>query len=121
MTQGIVLPPTRTSCQMPAEVKAGGAMVTLVNAFGPEADFAYPPRPTNPKLAWHPDWIAKVRYKSTAMALPSMGAMMRGGQSTDKPKCKPRLGRMLGGMLGGHRPALGDAAADGADQAIGCR
>ncbi|WP_254602807.1 hypothetical protein [Sphingomonas bacterium] len=110
VTQGIVLPPSATSCQIPAEVKAGGASVTLVNAFGPEADFAYPPRPTSPKVVWHPDWTAKVRYKSTAMVLPSMGAMTRGanGQPGDKPTCKPKLGGMLGGMLGGRRPGSGD-------------
>lgn len=108
--QGVVMPASQTSCAIPAEAKAGGQLVTFLNAFGPEADFAYPPRPANARAVWHPDWTAKVRYKSSAMVLPSMGSMMRGGnaQGGDKKKCKPKLGHMLGGMLGGHATDAGD-------------
>ena len=99
--RGTVLPPSRTSCAIPTEVKAGGALVTFLNAFGPEANFANPPRPANPKTPWKPEWTAKVRYKASAMVLPSMGSMMR-DQSGEpaKEQCKPSLGGMLGGMMG---------------------
>ena len=106
--RGTVLPPTRTSCAIPAEVKSA-QLVTFVNAFGPEADFAFPPRPANPRAAWHPDWTAKVRYKSSAMLVPGMGGAIQGsqgqggqGQGQGQP-CRPSVGGMLGGMLGRRR------------------
>ncbi len=98
--RGTVMPPSRTSCAMPAEVKAAGQVVTFLNAYGPEADFAYPPRPASPRAVWKPDWTAKVRYKSSTMVIPGMGSMMRGQDGEPaKDKCKPSVGGMLGGML----------------------
>ena len=107
--QKVVLPPSQTSCIMPAEVKQAASQFMMGNlyAYGPEANFAYPPRPDNPKAAWKPEWTARVRYRSNSMWFingPNMGGMMRGedrstaGQS-EKPKKKCRGG--LGGMLAG--------------------
>jgi hypothetical protein len=93
---------------VPAEVRAGGQLITLMTAYGPEADFAFPPRPANPRTPWRPEWTAKVRYKSSAMVLPGMGSMMRGGDQ--QKRCKPKLGHMLGGMLGGRRTEAGNDA-----------
>lgn len=97
--RGTVLPPTRTNCAIPAEVKSA-QLVSFVNAYGPEADFAYPPRPANPRVAWRPDWTVKVRYKSSAMVIPGMGAA--GGQNRDnRQNCRPSVGgALLGGMFG---------------------
>ena len=99
--RGTVMAPSRTSCAIPAEV-GGAQKIAFLNAFGPEADFAYPPRPANQRTPWHPDWTVKVRYKSTAMVTPSMGAMMQGqqGQEPARQPCRPSVGGMLGGMIG---------------------
>lgn len=59
-----VMPPSQTSCTVPAEVKAaaGDFMMANIYAYGPEENFAYPPRPaTGP---WNPDWTARVRFRS---------------------------------------------------------
>jgi hypothetical protein len=48
--------------------KAGSPFFNFI-AYGEEANFAQPPRPQNPKLAWEPLWAAKVRFKSTASLL----------------------------------------------------
>ncbi|MBD3729743.1 MAG: hypothetical protein IE933_08570 [Sphingomonadales bacterium] len=98
-----VMPASQTSCTVPAEVKqAGGeAMMANMYAYGPERDFSYPPRPPKVKV-WSPEWIARVRFRSTSMTLlgMDMGAMgmpgSRSGQESSssepapstKPKCK---------------------------------
>jgi len=84
----IVLPPSQTSCTVPAEVgKAAGAMLMgSLYAYGPEANFAYPPRPTDAKVAWQPEWTARVRFRSHAMWMlngPNMEDMMRQMQGMD--------------------------------------
>jgi hypothetical protein len=108
--QKIVMPPSQTSCQIPAEVKraAGGFMMTQLYAYGPERDFAYPPRPANPRLPWKPDWTAKVRYRSNTsvmLGMPGMedmgdndGSNANNGNEPPKKKCKPRI------TLGGFKP-----------------
>lgn len=109
IAQKVVLPPTQTSCIMPAEVKQSASQFMMGNlyAYGPEADFAYPPRPANSKMAWKPEWTARVRYRSNTMWFINgpMGAMSgaRGsetdGDKSDKPKKKCRGG--FGGLLAG--------------------
>ncbi len=98
-----VMPPSQTSCQVPAEVrKAGGDMMMgYLYGYGPEQHFAYPPRPTDPRIAWKPDWTTRVRFRSTTMfmvgmpGMDDMGSNERGDQqSSGKPKCKG-----LGGMV----------------------
>lgn len=92
----VVMPPTQTQCQIPAEVKrAGGKFMMLsMYAYGPEANFAFPPRPANPKIAWNPEWTARVRYRSTTtkmVGMPGMGDASdgddRGSQSSKPRKC----------------------------------
>jgi hypothetical protein len=111
----VVMPPTQTSCTVPAEVKqaAGQFMMVQLYAYGPEADFAYPPRPANPKTPWNPDWTARVRYKSSTglmLGMPGMAAM-NGDDARDsdsdrsgdqpRPRCKPHgLGGLLKARLG---------------------
>ncbi|MFW2851572.1 hypothetical protein ACM61V_06555 [Sphingomonas sp. TX0543] len=111
--QKIVMPPSQTSCAIPQQVKeaSGGMLMSFLYAYGPEQNFAYPPRPADPRAPWHPDWTAKVRYRSMTMLMPGMSAMggaMEGRSEQDsqpgqpnKKRCKPGLGAMLGGMLGG--------------------
>lgn len=99
----IVMPPSQTSCQIPAEVKkaSGEMMVGNLNAFGPEANFSYPPKPAG-NAVWNIDWTAKVRFRSHTMLLVGadfggMGGASGGGESTPadpakKKKCKGPLG-----------------------------
>jgi hypothetical protein len=109
--QKVVMPPSQTSCTIPAEVKtaAGGFMMASLYAYGPERNFAYPPRPANPRLPWNPDWTAKVRYRamtSLMLGMPGMDGMDgsdMGNQGADgsgdqpRPKrCKPSLGSIFG-------------------------
>jgi len=108
----VVMPPSQTSCTVPAEVKQAGGqfMMAQLYAYGPEADFAYPPRPANPRLAWNPDWTARVRYRSSTgfvLGMPNMGGM--GGRDDEdgqpanapppKKKCRPSIGGLLGGRV----------------------
>lgn len=67
----IVLPASTTECTVPAEVvkRSGGTPFFNFIAYGPEANFAQPPRPQDPKVAWEPLWAVKVRFKSTASTL----------------------------------------------------
>jgi hypothetical protein len=67
----IVLPASTTECTVPAEVvkRSGGTPFFNFIAYGPEANFAQPPRPKDPKQPWAPDWTVKARFKSTASTL----------------------------------------------------
>lgn len=97
---GTVMPPEQRNCTIPAEViKASGeAMMVNLQAYGPQADFAYPPRPADTRKPWNPEWIARVRFRSSTMLIPGMeAAMSRNGTSETareeearptKPKCK---------------------------------
>lgn len=95
-----VMPPTQTTCAIPAEAKAaaGGMMFGSMNAFGPEENFAFPPKPADPKAVWNIDWTAKVRFRAFASfmtGMGGMGAMNDGGGSSEpapKKKCKGPLG-----------------------------
>lgn len=113
--QHIVMPPSQTSCTVPAEVKqaAGQFMMVQLYAYGPEANFAYPPRPANPKTPWNLEWTAKVRYRSTTGLMLGMPGMAAAGDeddasSADRPpdqpkpkKCKPKgLGGFLKSRIG---------------------
>lgn len=64
---GTLMAPTATSCVVPAEVIAASPdfRVGTLTAFGPQESFAYPPRPADPKVAWKPDWTARIRHRST--------------------------------------------------------
>ena len=103
ITAGTVMPPQQRDCTIPAEVvKASGeAMMVNLQAYGPQVDFAYPPRPANTRTAWNPDWIARVRFRSSTMLIPGMDEMGDGTDRADtgesaagqnakpsKPKCK---------------------------------
>ena len=102
ITKKIVMPPAQTSCQIPAEVKkaSGEMMIGNLNAFGPEANFSYPPKPAG-NAAWNIDWTAKVRFRSHTMLLigadfGGMGGSSAGGSTPVEPakkkKCKGPLG-----------------------------
>ncbi len=87
-----VMPPSQTSCAIPAEVKkAGGEMVIgTLNAFGPEENFAFPPRPADPKAAWNIEWTAKARFHSLAMFMTGMDMGGENGGSGPAPAPRPK-------------------------------
>ncbi|MDZ3832181.1 MAG: hypothetical protein U0S50_10225 [Sphingopyxis sp.] len=102
VTQKVVMPPAQTSCQIPAEVKkaSGDLMLGNLNAFGPEASFAYPPKPAG-NAPWAIDWTAKIRFRSHTMLMigadfGGMGGSGTGGATPAEPakkkKCKGPLG-----------------------------
>jgi hypothetical protein len=104
----IVMPPSQTSCTVPAQVQqsAGEMLMGALYAYGPQADFAYPPRPADPKIAWKPEWIARVRFRANTMWMlngPDMGAMMgqAGNEDTGDEPAQPRKKKKCGGGLGG--------------------
>ena len=108
--------PATRACIVPKEVvdAAPQAMLQLA-AFGGEANFVYPPRPTNPKVAWNQEWAVKVRYRSATGGLlgMNMAEMMGGGArparnapsqpgQPQKPAKPPSAGDILKkGILGG--------------------
>jgi hypothetical protein len=91
-----VMPPSQTNCQIPAEAKtaAGGMMFGSMNAFGPEENFAFPPKPADPKAVWNIDWTAKVRFRAFASFMTGMGTGggMGGGGAAPERKPKPCRG-----------------------------
>jgi hypothetical protein len=106
--QKVVMPPSQASCTIPAEVKkaTGEVLMGFLYAYGPEANFAFPERPGDPKRAWRPKWTAKVRYRALGnfmAGMPDMGEAMRGqmpergeGRPEQKPKpCKPKISGLL--------------------------
>jgi hypothetical protein len=83
--QKVVMQPSQTKCAIPAEVTGGAPMGMLsMIAYGEEANFADPPRPSDPRVPWNISWTTKVRYKSTAGLMLGMPAMhMPAGASDD--------------------------------------
>jgi hypothetical protein len=77
LKEKVLLAPSTTRCDIPKGIFAegSGGMLRMI-AYGSELNLAYPPRPTDPKVAWEPDWALKVRVKSVAMSMlgmPDMG------------------------------------------------
>ena len=80
----VLLQPTASSCDIPKGIfgEGTGGMLRMI-AYGTEINLAYPPRPTDPKLAWEPDWSLKVRVKSVAMSMLGMPAMEGGAAGAE--------------------------------------
>ena len=66
-----LLGPQQTKCAIPAEVikATEGSGMLMMNAFGQEADFAFPARPANPAVPWNIQWTAKALTKATYMGM----------------------------------------------------
>ncbi len=78
LKERVLLPATATTCTVPKGIFGEGAMLRMI-AYGSEMNVVHPPRPADPKVAWEPQWAAKVRVKSVASAMlgMDMGSMMR--------------------------------------------
>jgi hypothetical protein len=66
----VLLPPTTTRCAVPKEA-AGQGMLRAI-AYGSELNMAHPPRPTDPAIAWEPEWNVKIRVKSMTTTMLGM-------------------------------------------------
>jgi hypothetical protein len=95
-----LLSPQITSCTVPKEVvdAAPHAMLQMV-AYGPEADFSDPPRPTNPKTPWNRQWTVKVRYRSATGGM--LGMAMPGGRMGEGGPGGEQRGERHRGMMHG--------------------
>ncbi|MDR7307888.1 hypothetical protein [Rhodoferax saidenbachensis] len=111
-----LLPTSQTQCAIPAGIfaKSKGAMVRGI-AYGQELNLVYPPRPTDKKVPWAPDWAARVRVKSVA-TLPLDAAASGRAEPPAKPDVPddsqsnksllpavpgvPGLGNVLKGLFG---------------------
>jgi hypothetical protein len=103
---GTVMAPSQTSCTVPAEVRAAGGpmLMTQLYAYGPQADFAYPPRPESARTPWNPEWIARVRFRANTMVMLGMPGLSDAGERGESsaqsaapqpPPGKPKCGRGL--------------------------
>ncbi|MCH8618425.1 hypothetical protein [Undibacterium sp. TS12] len=84
INEKVILSPTTTKCDVPKGIfgDQGSGMLRMI-AYGNDAYFAYPPRPSDPKIAWEPDWQTKLRVKSTyGSILGGMGDM--GGRNRSR-------------------------------------
>lgn len=92
--QKALMAPSINSCVIPREViqAAPEAMLQLA-AYGGEANFVYPPRPADPKVAWNQQWQVKVRYRSATSAILGMdeGGMGGMGGQEEAPSQRPRM------------------------------
>lgn len=97
-----VMPPSQTICTIPAEAKAaaGGMMFGSMNAFGPEENFAFPPKPADPKAVWNIEWTAKARFKSTASFMTGTGSAGMGGMGEIGTAPAPKKKKPCKGPLG---------------------
>ena len=83
----VLLAPGTTSCDVPKGIFGEGkdesmGMLRMI-AYGTELNLAHPPRPTDPKIAWEPEWAVKVRVKSVTSAVLGMPSMDDGGAGAE--------------------------------------
>jgi hypothetical protein len=90
LKERVLLPPTATTCTVPKGILGEGAFLRMI-AYGSELNLAHPPRPADPRIAWEPQWAAKVRVKSVASAMLGidMSEMMRGGTRAEPSSPPP--------------------------------
>jgi len=72
----VLLAPTITTCSVPNEAAAQGMLRSI--AYGTELNLAHPARPTDPKIAWEPEWNLKIRVKSMSTTMMGMEGSMPG-------------------------------------------
>lgn len=117
LKQKILLPAAATSCVVPKGIFAGSAggeagmvpAMLMMTAYGPEHWITYPPKPTDPKQPWNPEWSVRMRAKSTASAMLGLdfGGMdmqqEQGEGEAGKPPAqkRPNVKGLLKGLLGG--------------------
>jgi len=114
----VVLAPSVTECTVPGEVvkRAGGSPFLNFIAYGPEANFAHPPRPKDPKQTWEQIWAVKVRFKSTASTMLGDTGGGGGGRRparTQAPSESPASEAGESQAESGQKPAAVDPVKEG--------
>ena len=75
VTDKTLLSASTTHCAVPKGIFASGrddgAMLRMI-AWGGELNLAHPPRPSDVRKPWEPEWTARVRVKATTMAMLGM-------------------------------------------------
>jgi len=93
LKEKVLLEPSVTRCMVPKGIfgEGGGAMLRMI-AYGSELNLAHPPRPTDPKIAWEPQWAVKLRVKSvnSSMLGMDMSEMQRGSGQRGQPQSQPQ-------------------------------
>ena len=101
--------PATRSCAIPKEVVDAAPQALLqLAAFGGEANFVYPPRPANPKVAWNQEWAVKVRYRSATGGLLGMDMSETMGGRAGRNKANPATQQ----PVQSQKPAKAPSAAD---------
>ncbi len=113
LKEKVLLAPSTTRCAIPKGIFGEAGMLRMI-AYGSELNVVHPPRPSDPGIAWEPQWAAKVRVKSVYQGMVGMDtpAMQGGGPAQqesprqdadaakkEEPK-KPSALDILRGVLG---------------------
>lgn len=111
LKEKVLLAPTVTRCAVPAGVAGEGAMLRMI-AYGSELNLAHPPKPTDPKVDWKPDWAVKVRVKSVVQTMlgmnpedlptaqPAAPEKRKSAVDAIKDEIVPDVGKALKGLFG---------------------
>jgi len=91
LQEKVLLAPTVTRCAVPKGIfgEGGGAMLRMI-AYGTELNLVHPPRPSDPKIPWEPQWAVKLRVKSVANAMlgMDMSEMQRRSGERSQPQAQ---------------------------------
>ncbi|WP_106639937.1 hypothetical protein [Allosphingosinicella vermicomposti] len=101
--QKALLTPQQTQCAVPAEVvrAVGENGMFHFTAYGPEANFSYPPKPSG-NAPWNVEWTAKLLTKSAYVGVlgMSMSDMMGDDDTDEAEEEKPEKKKKgMGGFL----------------------
>ena len=90
LRERVLLSPATTRCTVPKGILGEGAMLRAI-AYGHELNLAHPPRPTDPRVPWEPEWAVKVRVKAVASAIAGMPSMedTRRGSTQEAKETEP--------------------------------
>jgi hypothetical protein len=92
LKQKVLLAPGTTNCAIPQGIfkntakggEQGGFASLNMIAYGPETNITWPPKPTDPKQPWDPEWNVRVRTKATTVAMLGMDFGDMGGMPADE-------------------------------------
>ncbi len=103
-----LMSPATRACAVPKEfLDAAPQAITQLVAYGGEANFVYPPRPKDPKVAWNQQWAVKVRYRSATGGILGMEMPGFGGEEA-QPDRGGRRGRQPPPPRQERPPSAGD-------------
>jgi len=84
----VVMPPSTTTCQVPKGIFPDkGAFLQFI-AYGPDLNVSHPPRPAKAPKGWQPEWVAKVRLKSTQSTLLGESGQVKGDSNASESEPK---------------------------------